>query len=255
MKVFDGRLSDAQKAGCGVAAAALLIIWFVPKSQMWIMFITLGIVLVAISFEGRFGEQRVKNKKDEGELLPAKWDEQEIAAAVGRMGEDRNAVLHYFEQVKRRFVDGQSTKTAEIRLAFLAKQNELVKLATDNYRLRREAVRAGVQEDVRDVEANTVDLAKLRIESERERLLAEIEEARYKRENIGKAPLPSPKPPSASDSRERRKAELNDREKQVRDAIAVTRADPTLTEEQKQRKLNALEDRLAEIHEEQAKLL
>ncbi len=193
MNRFGGRLSVGQIAGCGVTVAAVLIILFAePKSQMWTVFITLGIFLVMVSFEDRFREQRVKNKKAEGVLVPATWNEVEIAAAVGRLGDDRNAILHYLEQVKRRFVDGQSTKTAETRLAFLTKQNELLKVATDNYRLTRQAVRASVEEDVRDIEANTADLAKLRIESERERLLAEIEEAKYKRENIGKTPpLPS----------------------------------------------------------------
>jgi lipase chaperone LimK len=37
--------------------------------------------------------------------------------------------------------------------------------------------------------------------------------------------------------------------------MRITRTNPTLSDEQKQRKLNALEDTLAQIHEEQARLL
>jgi hypothetical protein len=49
--------------------------------------------------------------------------------------------------------------------------------------------------------------------------------------------------------------DLNEHEKRVLEEMRITKANPTLSKDQKQRKLNALEDWLAQIHDEQSGLL
>jgi DnaJ-domain-containing protein 1 len=103
------------------------------------------------------------------------------------------------------------------------------------------------------------------LEAERQQLekRLQIEQIKKQMADLNKPdPPPPPPPPSAKELREqlRREAdeirrELDEREREILRAIKETKADPTLSKEQKQRKLNMLEDQLAEIHEQQARLL
>ncbi len=54
---------------------------------------------------------------------------------------------------------------------------------------------------------------------------------------------------------EKQRADLNESETQVREQMRIVSVDPTLAEEMRRRKMNALEERLAEIHEAQVRLL
>jgi hypothetical protein len=106
-----------------------------------------------------------------------------------------------------------------------------------------------------------MDLLDLDTDIERAKKLFELRRIQKQTEDLDKPaplPLPAPEPPrqpSASEIREQNRQSLKLRERGVRAEIEITQSDPTLTEEQKQRKLNSLEERLSEIHEEQVQLL
>jgi hypothetical protein len=101
------------------------------------------------------------------------------------------------------------------------------------------------------------ELAELQKKARRMELQLEIARTEKAIAELNKPELPMPAslPQPAAETREQKRAKLAAREKQVREEIRITEADPTLSEEQKMRKLNGLEAKLAEIHEEQTALL
>jgi len=133
--------------------------------------------------------------------------------------------------------------------------------------------RAKLEEDAEDAKAEGVfrqaqadlELGALDTDIKRHEKLLQIERLKREIDELNKpappppppppVPLPPPPAPTASQIREEMLRDLKERENRVIEEMRITRADPTLSEEQKRRKLNAFEDTLAQIHEEQARLL
>ena len=127
----------------------------------------------------------------------------------------------------------------------------------------------GIYADAEDTKAEAtlreqqakLELLDLDTEIQRANKILELKKIQKQTEDLDRpAPTPTPPPvlprqPSASEVREQKRQSLKARETRVREEIQITQSDPTLTEEQRQRKLNALEERLSEIHEEQVQLL
>lgn len=211
--------------------------------------------------------------------LPEKWDEHQITLDISRYRANQGLLTKYLGGITTRFVAGQDARTVEARLKFLQTFNKYSEVARESYRWQRylQGGRATVEEDLEDINAQ-IKLTKAKTELEQmggdqelaelqkeaRHLEVQIEIARKKKElaDINKPdpppalpPPPPPLGPSAAEVRAKEKVELDSSEKQVREQIRIATADPTLSDEQKRRKLNALEERLAEIHEKQVQLL
>lgn len=65
-------------------------------------------------------------------LLPAQWDEASISRELTRLGAQKPSLIpHYIESVKERWILRQDDRTAELRLQFLKRQIEHLKLAKE----------------------------------------------------------------------------------------------------------------------------
>jgi len=212
-------------------------------------------------------------------ILPDKWDEREIGLGLERYKGNTSLLGRYVDGITSRFIMGQQQRTMEVRAQYLNSFNKYAEIARESYKWQRilQGGRAKAEEDAADIHAQT-HLAEAQIGFERaktEMELLELEQARKKKEHelqieklkkeiedIRKPPPPPPPPPppeptplSPSEARSIMRKDLVRREREVRAEMAATRADTELTEEQRQRKLNALEDKLAEIHEALAAIL
>jgi hypothetical protein len=204
--------------------------------------------------------------------MPEVWDEGEISLGIERYRSNGNVLGRYIDGVVSRFVMGQDMRTMEVRSKFLETFNRHAEIARQSYKWHRymKGGRAALEEDAADLEAQIKlqkakndlagtktdpELEELQKKAKRVELQLQIAQSEKAIADLNKVASPPPEGPSAGEVREQERAELDAREMRVREAIRITEADPTLSEEQKQRKLNALEEQLAEIHEAQAKLL
>lgn len=205
-------------------------------------------------------------------FLPTLWDERLIGSSLERYRDNPPVLSRFIDGVISRFVVGQEQQTIETRTRYLESFNKYAAIARESYKWHRymKGGRAKLEEDAEDTKAEAalreqqakLDLLELETEIERARKLLELKRIQKEAEELDKpAPPPPPPPPApprqptASEIREQKRQSLIGREKRVRDEIQITQSDPTLTEDQRQRKLNALEERLSEIHEEQVQLL
>jgi hypothetical protein len=200
--------------------------------------------------------------------IPQQWDEAHITREIQKFGANKSLASVYIGQLKSRFVDGMEGKAAVSHGAFLEKQNELLKVGIENIQLKSEAMRTQKKEGNKDlqvdIETETLkaeaSLQKLKTDLERENILTEIARKQYERSTIGKepsapAPPPAQKTESASEIRERERVRLKNRMREIREEVRLTEANPNLGEEEKQRFINILEDRIAGLEGDYGKLL
>lgn len=263
---------------CGLSAAYIYLV----SPSPW-PFVAVGAVLFLASFllpkATGTNNHYLMQQKGIGMALPEIWDERQISLDIEKYRENPGVLGAYFDGIITRFVTGQKIQTAEARTKFLQSFNKYAEVARESYKWKRymEGGRATLEEDLEDIRAQVkLEKAKaelkevggdeelLKLQREAKHLEIQLEIARKKKEleNVNKPdppppppPLPPPPAPSASELRAKEKAELDESEKKVREQIRIVTADPTLSEEQRRRKLNALEERLAEIHEKQVSLL
>ena len=203
--------------------------------------------------------------------LPTLWDERLIGSALEQYKENPPVLSRYVDGIISRFVVGQEQRTMETRTRYLESFNKYAAIARESYKWHRymKGGRAKLEEDAEDTKAEAtlreqqakLELLDLDTEIQRANKILELKKIQKQTEDLDRpAPTPTPPPvlprqPSASEVREQKRQSLKARETRVREEIQITQSDPTLTEEQRQRKLNALEERLSEIHEEQVQLL
>jgi len=200
-------------------------------------------------------------------IAPQHWDELGITRIFEKFKNDNNQLTgvlnHYVQQLITRFVEGQEGKTAVVRSQFLERQNHLLKIGIENIQLKREVLRTSKKEDNNDlklsIEAEVLKtealLQTLKHDLERETILTEIERKKHERLSIGKEPeAPAATKPNG-DPRERERVRLKNRMREIREEIRLTEANPNLGDEEKQRFINMLEDRIASLEAEYAKLL
>lgn len=203
--------------------------------------------------------------------LPAQWDERLIGSALEQYKSNPPVLSHYVDGIISRFVVGQEQRTMEVRTQYLESFNKYAAIARESYKWNRylRGGRAKIEEDTEDVKAEAAlreqqakrELLDLDTEIQRANKLLELKRIQKLAEDLDKpAPVPPPPPapprqPSASEVREQKRQSLKAQEFRVKEKIQITQADPTLTEEQRQRMLNMLDERLSEIHEEQVQLL
>lgn len=197
--------------------------------------------------------------------MPDQWNEARIAAGIQRYKHNPGMLSTYFEGIRQRYIMGQSQRTIEVRIRFLERFNEYAAIARESYKWQRymKGGRAKLEEDVEDLKAEVaikqvradLELAELDKEMKRHEKLLQIEKLKREIADLGRPAPEPPSRPSASEVREQKRRDLKHREERVLEEMRITRINPTLSAEQKQRKLNGLEDQLAQIHEEQAALL
>ena len=264
---------DATQRISAIASVIVAALVFAPLLSWHPMpFILIGALLFGISFllpnsNGASAHYLATQKGKDMELLTL-WDEPQVRTTVRSIAANRGseAAMSYLRGVLDRFVYNQDGLTYQKRSAFVKTQIEYVETITKLELAKREAGRTTRQEDIKDsrleIQEQDVDqaleLGKLRHELEKENLQRQIEEARHTRSNIGKEPPVPPAPPpqpTAEEVRSRKKSDFERRKKQVLDAIRAAKADADLEEEQKQRTLNGLYEKLASIEEELIELL
>jgi hypothetical protein len=246
--------------------------------MLWPIPMVAGAVLIAGSFVGGSKPGLMVRQRDVeggGMELPEVWDEQEIGLGLERYRGRAGLLGQYIDGIVSRFVMGQNMQTMEVRTRFLETFNKHATVARESYKWHRylKGGRAKLEEDLEDMRLeielqqrkNELDGAKadpelveLQKKARRVELLLQIAQSEKAIEDLNK-PEPSPPVPtpvrSAREIREQKRATLEAREKEVREAIRLTKVDPTLDEEQKQRKLNNLDEKLAQLHEELTDLL
>lgn len=251
-----------------------LLSFFFPA--LWPVPVAAGAVLIAMSVAARPKTELLLpggKVKDGAMQLPEEWNEQQISLGMERYKGNAGLLGQYVDGIVSRFVMGQQAHTMEVRTKFLETFNRYATVSRESYKWKRylEGGRAALEEDAEDLQAQiklqlvknelagiAVDpeLVELQKKSRRVELLLEIARTEKAIADLNKPdPPPPPQPPSAKEIRDRKKATLAAREKEVRANIEATKADTSLDEEQKQRKLNALDEKLAELHGEQTDLL
>jgi hypothetical protein len=208
--------------------------------------------------------------------LPQIWDERQISLDIQKHRNNPGVLGTYFDGIITRFVTGQNAQTVEVRTKFLQSFNKYAEVARESYKWKRaiEGGRATLEEDLKDIRAKVElekakaeldevggdhELAELQKEEKRLEVMVQIARRKKELEEIAKPPPPPPLPPTpgptAAEQRAKEKSDLDLSEKQVREEMRLVSVDPTLSDEQRRRKQNALEERLSEIHEQQVRLL
>ena len=269
-------MTDEQRWVGWLLIVGAFVVFAVATPEYWLRFGVVGVLLVAISFVIPFmkkGGAMEKPEAKEGEIveMPQSWDEQEIELGLERYKQSPNLLSTYVDGICSRFIMGQNMQTMQVRTKFMETFNKYAEVARESYKWQRTLkVRAKIEEDIIDLELQLKhnrskagldglkDEATLRaLEAERQQLekRLQIEQIKQMADLSRPDPPPPPPPPSEKELREQLRRELDEREQAVLRAMKETRANTSLSKEQKQRKLNILEDELAEIHEQQARLL
>lgn len=247
--------------------------------RFWVWPLSAGAVLIAWSW---IAPQKtgllVADRKDlggSGMILPAVWNEKEVGLGFTRYQHSPNMLSSYVNGIVSRFVVGQDMRTVQTRIAFLEQFNKFSEVARESYKWQRHlnGGRAKAEEDTEDAKAqlnlqqahSELELLELDTDIKRHEKLLQIERLKREIADLNKPaaspPPPPPKPPppppapSAAEVRKQNLRDLEERERRVIEEMRLTGANPSLSEDQRRRKLNALEDTLAQIHEEQARLL
>jgi len=260
---MTGALRTLVLAVVAIAAGFFLL----AIHEYWPIPLVAGALLLGWSWLAPPKAQLMLSSGDTDMLIPEKWDEREISLGLERYKGNPNVLAKYLDGILSRFLAGQDKRTIERRAAFLESFNEYAAIARESYKWQRymKGGRAKLEEDTEDAKAEAalrqaqadLDLVELDKELKRQEKLLQIEKLKREMAELNKATSASPSAqrPSASEARDQKRRDLNERENRVIEEMRITRANPTLSEEQKRRKLNALEDVLAQIHEEQAGLL
>jgi Skp family chaperone for outer membrane proteins len=237
-----------------------------------VIFLVLGTMYVISSFA-----EAAENKKQETllALAPArnhmlqKWDEKEIAMELNHLQTKPRLLVHYVESVKQRFIEKQDVKTAAVRIAFIEKQVSMLRLANEYLDLQNELSlkrKRFVNEGLRiDKENQTIRLgfddekAEREIktlENERRRIETQLELAKLKRdlEAINNPPQPTREPTKAERDAQKLK-EIDQKISNVIARIAEIETSSVLSEDDKQRQLNQLRNKLFDLEEERNDLL
>lgn len=169
--------------------------------------------------------------------LPSVWDEVAITRQLQQLRQDRPGMLgHFVESLKERFVLRQDDHTAEVRLGFLKRQIEQLKLTKDmqqaiidiNLLIPETAKRAKALE----VDTHELELKK-RALTRQEQIAAkkaelEIAELEQKIQALRNPPKPDPTPETPQQERLRKKAaqeakiaNLREEQQDAVDAIPV----------------------------------
>jgi hypothetical protein len=259
-----------------LSALVILAIGFIVAvaffSKYWLPIGLVGVSLIVISRIGAPSSNRangdlVMHPSDPEIFLPEKWNEQQIAQGFVRYQERPNLLTKYVGGIVSRFVMGQDMHTMEVRTKYLETYNSYAAIAREAYQWHRymHGKRAMHEEDLKDLRAEGAlkderedqELKSLERDAKRQEIKLKMEKLKRESEEANRpAPAPPPQPtvPSTSEARAQKRRDLEEREAAVLEQIRITRINPTLDPDQRQQKLNALEDALNRIVAEIAEL-
>jgi hypothetical protein len=224
------------------------------------------------SLEGKVSDKPsniVSLKTTKGEILDKSSIDQSkkekpmpIALGDVPIRTDGNLITFYVRQVLGRFKFGRTTETEKARQELLKQKTEIGKIWIEHQRVQGEASRVQVEEETATERARAAysrikdesELEILKIEAEKEEARLKKDEAQKKREDLKKPAPPDPKISSEEKKREERQR-IEQRIATLTNGILTTKADPTLQEEIKRAKLNALYHELTLAEAERASLL
>jgi len=251
-----------------------VVILFLKAPGLWWIPVVVGSVLVIGYFVVRPSSSStlVQTNKVDGELnmlIPNAWNEHEIGLGLERYKSNPTMLGKYVEGIRSRFLIGQDKHTIETRAKFLDSFNKYAEIARESYRWHRylKGGRAALEEDHADLEAQIkvqmsrnaldglqTDPELIELQRRAARLEAQLVIARSQKA-LDDLKTPPPAAPTVSDTRQQQRRDLEQREEEVIKKIHQTDSDTTLGVELKARKLNGLNEKLAEIQEELTNLL
>jgi hypothetical protein len=194
------------------------------------------------------------------------WDERSIAQHLSQLrGQSPTVVAHYIESIKTRFLLNQNDKTAVVRSKFLKTQIEELKLFREGEQVVTDLKALGLEREKR-LKTLQLENAQLddtmRTRSERERLIALKERKQIELEiaQIGKqmADLntPPPKPEPELTAEQRRSLEKQNCEGRIAELKAQKQVALKIDDEdERMRKVNAIDSALEREYERWAKLI
>ncbi len=195
-----------------------------------------------------------------------KWNEQEISMDLIRLQDKPQIFRHYIDSIKQRFVDNQNTKTAQSRISFLEKQVKILNLASQysdiqnelslkNKKYENELLRINLENQTLTLDFKDAATEKelQRLENERRRLEKQLELAKLKREldALNNPPPPPPREPTKAEVRAQSRKEIEERIESVTKQIEKIEKFSVLSDEEKQRQLNQLRNKLFDLQEQQ----
>jgi Ca2+/Na+ antiporter len=240
--------------------------------EWWQIFGIIFLVCAAMYVYSSFAEREANKKPGTLAVSSAtnhmlqKWNEKEIALELNSLQTKPRLLVHYVESVKQRFIEKQDVKTAVVRIAFLEKQVSLLRLANEYTDLQNElALKAKKfnNEALRiDLENQSIRLGfkdedtERRIqalENEARLIEKELKLAKLKREldALNNPPPPPPREPTKAEVRAQSRKEIEERIESVTKQIEKIEKFSVLSDEEKQRQLNQLRNKLFDLQEQQ----
>jgi len=195
-----------------------------------------------------------------------KWNEQEISMDLIRLQDKPQIFRHYIDSIKQRFIDNQNTRTAQSRISFLEKQVKILNLASQysdiqnelslkNKKYENELLRINLENQTLTLgfkdAATEKEIQKL--ENDRRKIEKQIElaEAKRKLEALNNPPPPSPREPTKAEVRAQQLKEIKERIESVTKQIEKIEKFSVSSDEEKQRQLNQLRNKLFDLQEQQ----
>lgn len=224
-------------------------------SDYWISITVVGIALVIL------GLLLPTEEKNEALMnLPDQWNEAEIERSLIATKSNPNVLTQVLEHISNRFLLGQQIEVAKKRIEYLELFLKQANLERQVYgwqqSIKNRLIEQEEEERPKEFGRKT-DIAELEYRRKREELLTAIADAKKRRRELKKAPTqePEPKTPSADEQRQQKRKEAERIMEEVEKEMRVVEANPTLSAEQKTRKLNQLSDKLDEIEQERLRWL
>ena len=107
-------------------------------------------------------------------MIPDHWDERTVGHDLDRYRNQPDVLAHYVDNIKKRFITGQDTKTIKKRTDFIRAQIERLQVGKEYMTLIRELQRLQDEEDAKDEKAK-MDLEQARRDRESRAFLHEEE--------------------------------------------------------------------------------
>lgn len=183
--------------------------------------------------------------------VPDVFNESRIKADLAVLANQPTLLAQYIAEAELRFTQARQIAVLQKWIHFYRVGEEVIVARTKLVRAHHDFIQVNREGEIK-VKEKDVSLA--RLDAELEEVELRKAQARHARENLGKMP-PAPEPPiSAEEQRIVKKHRLQDEIRRLRKEQRKTNQ-MALTEEEKIRMSNLIDDRIVQIEEELAKYL
>jgi Ca2+/Na+ antiporter len=243
--------------------------------EWWQIFGVVFVICTVMFVYSSFAEAAQRKKQMSLEISSTKnnmlqnWNENEISRELIKLQGKPSMLVHYVESIRQRFVERQDVKTSAVRIAFLEKQVNLLRLGNEYEALKNELAlrRRGFENEVLKINLENQNLRmgfadeaaerEIReLENERRRIEQELEVAKLRKEldAINNPPVPTQALSKAEKDAQTMK-ELEEKIARVTEKIEKIEKYSVLSEDERQRQVNQLRNRLFDLEERQNDLL